>query len=116
MGIELSRGDIVVCTLQGGYGKPRPGVVVQSDLFNPTHASLTLCPITTHLIEAPLFRLTIMPAKQNGLQQISQIMVDKITTLHIDKLRQKIGALSKEQHHLLNHALRIWLGLFVDTL
>ena len=35
------RGDVVICVLSGDYGKPRPAVVVQSDLFNPTHASIT---------------------------------------------------------------------------
>jgi mRNA interferase MazF len=29
----VKRGDVVVCTLAGDYGKPRPAVVVQSDLF-----------------------------------------------------------------------------------
>ena len=114
MDIALSRGDIVICALQGDYGKPRPGVIVQSNFFNPTHASITLCPITTHLIDAPLFRLAIPPSKHNGLLQTSQIMIDKITTLHIDKLRQKIGALSTEQQHHLNHALKIWLNLVID--
>jgi mRNA-degrading endonuclease toxin of MazEF toxin-antitoxin module len=36
------RGDVVVCVLSGDYGKPRPAVVVQSDVFNPTHASVTV--------------------------------------------------------------------------
>ena len=30
----IKRGDIVTCALSGDYGKPRPAVVVQSDLFN----------------------------------------------------------------------------------
>ncbi len=37
MEIKLERGDIVVCNLQGDYGKPRPAVIVQSNLFNETH-------------------------------------------------------------------------------
>ena len=32
----IKRGDIVTCALSGDYGKPRPAVVVQSDLFNKT--------------------------------------------------------------------------------
>ena len=44
----MKRGTIVVVAAPGAYtGKPRPAVVVQSDLFNPTHASLTICPITS---------------------------------------------------------------------
>ena len=29
----IKRGDIVTCALSGDYGKPRPAVVVQSDLY-----------------------------------------------------------------------------------
>ena len=105
------RGDVVVCVLSGDYGKPRPAVIVQSDLFNPTHASLTVCPITTYLMAAPLFRLAIEPSAENGLQSASQIMVDKISTLKIEKVHQKIGRLSQEQIDTVNEALRLWLGV-----
>jgi mRNA interferase MazF len=47
MELLMERGDIIICALSGDYGKPRPAVVIQSDLFNPTHASITVCPITT---------------------------------------------------------------------
>ncbi len=40
----MKRGSIVVVAARGAYtGKPRPALVVQSDLFNPTHASVTIC-------------------------------------------------------------------------
>ena len=43
----MKRGTIVVVASRGAYtGKPRPAVVLQSDLFNPTHASVTICPTT----------------------------------------------------------------------
>lgn len=105
------RGDVVVCVLSGDYGKPRPAVVVQSDLFTPTHASITVCPITTHLIDAPLFRLSLESSSQNRLRTLSQIMVDKISTLKVEKIRQKIGTLTQEQCKELNTALKLWLDL-----
>jgi mRNA interferase MazF len=37
----VKRGDVVTVAVQGDYGKPRPAVVVQSDLFNETHPSIT---------------------------------------------------------------------------
>ena len=70
----MQRGDIIVCALNGDHDKPRPAVLVQSNLFNDTHASVTLCPITTHLVEAPLFRLLLAPTQHNGLKQISHAM------------------------------------------
>ena len=109
--LHLRQYDIVTCTLTGDYGKPRPAVIVQSDLFNETHASLVLCPITTHLVAAPLFRLLLSPDSSNGLKQKSQIMVDKITSLPRMKINQKIGSLTSEQKHHLDEALCCWLEL-----
>jgi mRNA interferase MazF len=109
----IKRGDVVLCNLSGDYGKTRPAVVVQSDIFNPTHASIVVCPITSFLIDSPLFRLEIINNKNNGLLKKSQIMVDKIITIKRDKICKKVGILShKEQEHL-DNAIRLWLS--VDT-
>ena len=111
MGLDLHHGDIIVCALHGDYGKPRPAVIVQSDLFNAAHASITLCPITSHLVNAPLFRLSLQPSSQNGLKIPSQIMVDKIMSLQRDKIRQKIGIITEEQLNSLLYALKMWLNI-----
>jgi mRNA interferase MazF len=107
----MKRGDIVIAVTPGDYGKPRPAAVVQSDIFNPTHASITLCPITSHLVDAPLFRLSLQPTAENGLEVPSQIMVDKITTVRKEKLRQAIDRLTSAEIDTLNRALHLWLGL-----
>ena len=36
----VRRGDVVIAVFSGDYGKPRPAVVVQTDLANPTHSRL----------------------------------------------------------------------------
>ena len=83
----MKRGAIVVVAAKGAYtGKPRPAVVVQSDLFNPTHASVTVCPITSDCVDAPLFRLTLPEGPRTGLKRISQVMVDKIVSVKIVRL------------------------------
>lgn len=109
--MTFSRGDIVICVLAGDYGKPRPAVVVQSNLFNETHASITVCPLTSYLIDAPLFRVQVEAEQTTGLEVTSQIMVDKILALKIDKVREKIGRLSPDQLNQLNSALLLWLDL-----
>jgi mRNA interferase MazF len=109
--MDLKRGDVVVCALSGDYGKPRPAVVVQSDLFNSTHASITICPITSHIVAAPLFRLEVASTQENGLKQESQIMVDKLTTLHKDKIQQKIGMISYDLQLELNKAIKLWMSV-----
>jgi mRNA interferase MazF len=63
--MEVTRGAIVVVAAKGAYtGKPRPALVVQADLYNPTHSSLTVCPITSDCVDAPLFRVTLPPGER----------------------------------------------------
>ena len=68
---QLKRGDVVVVALAGDYGKPRPALVIQSDLFNETHASVTIVPLTSTLVDAPIFRLSVEPSRANGLRSLS---------------------------------------------
>lgn len=92
--MEIKRGDIVTCVVAGDFGKPRPALIVQSDLYNPTHASVMVLPITSHILDAPLFRIAISPGKLNGLKRPSQLMVDKLTAVRRDRLRERIGHVS----------------------
>ncbi|MEI6790323.1 MAG: type II toxin-antitoxin system PemK/MazF family toxin [Myxococcaceae bacterium] len=109
--MKIHRGDVVICVSQGDYGKPRPAIVLQSDLFNETHASITVCPITSDINDASLFRVTIEQAPNNGLQNRSQIMIDKIVTIPREKIRQVIGKVSAKELTLIQQALNCWLGL-----
>jgi mRNA interferase MazF len=107
----MKRGDVVVVALSGDYGKPRPALVVQSDLFNETHASVTLAPVTSIIVNAPLFRLTLEPSSGTGLRSVSQIMVDKVTTVKRDKVDKTIGRISDETLLRVNRAIALWFGL-----
>ena len=102
-----------IWTVAGGpdyAGKPRPTVIIQDNAFAGT-ASITLCPFTTHVIDAPLIRLSISPTKQNGLEGASQVMVDKITTVSKSKLKKRIGTLGEEDVIRVNRAVLVFLGL-----
>ena len=109
--LEITRGDVVVSSSPGDFGKPRPALVVQSDLFNPTHSSIVICPITSHLVDAPLFRLSISPSRENGLKTESQIMVDKITAVRREHIAKKIGRINEAEATLVERALSIWLEI-----
>jgi mRNA interferase MazF len=107
----LRRGEI--WTVAGGKdyaGKPRPAVVLQDDRFDATE-SITVCAITTDPTEAPLFRILIAPNERNGLNALSRLMVDKITTVPKNKLRQRIGRLDAKDMKRVNRAILIFLGL-----
>jgi mRNA interferase MazF len=107
----VRRGELVTVALPGDYGRPRPAVVVQADLFNETHASVTVAPVTSTLVNAPLFRLAVEPSSQNGLRALSQVMIDKLTTVRRERLGATIGALDPDTLTRVNRALALWLGI-----
>lgn len=107
----MKRGDIVLVTARGDYGKPCPAVIVQSDLFNSTHASLVVCLLTSELVEAPLFRLSLRPSPENGLTQVSQIMVDKLIAIPRHRVHDRIGTMDDTTLLALNRCLALMLGL-----
>lgn len=107
----MKRGDVVIASAYGDYGKPRPAVVVQSDLFNDEHASLAVCLMTTDIVEAALFRVTVEPTPESGLEARSQIMIDKIVALKRERIGKRVGALDAETMFRVNRSLAFWLGL-----
>jgi mRNA interferase MazF len=108
----MKRGSIVVVAARGAYtGKPRPALVVQSDLFNPTHASITICPVTSDCVDAPLFRLTLPAGPRTGLKSVSQVMVDKIVSVPRAAIREEIGECDDRELEAMEDGLRRWLGL-----
>jgi mRNA interferase MazF len=108
----VKRGAIVVVAAKGAYtGKPRPALVVQSDLFNPTHASVTICPITSDCVDAPLFRLTLPPGSRTGLKAVSQVMLDKAVSVPRTAITGEIGECSVAELDSVGDGLRRWLGL-----
>jgi mRNA interferase MazF len=92
------------------FGKPRPAVVIQSDLFK-AHSSVTVLPITSALVDAPLLRITVRPTPQNGLQKTSQIMIDKTLTVGKDKVGLTEGRLERETMLEIERCLAVFLGI-----
>ena len=107
----MRRGDVVSVAAAGDYGKPRPAVIVQTDAFPESHASVVVCQLTSELADAPDFRITIDPAPENGLRVVSQIMADKPVTIRRRRIGQKIGHLDSRDMARLNAALAFVLGL-----
>ena len=110
--MEVERGSIVVLAAKGAYtGKPRPAVVVQSDVFNATHSSVTVCPITSDCVDAPLFRVALPPGERTGLVAVSQVMVDKVSSVPRSTVDRAIGACDALHLEQIDEALRRWLDL-----
>ena len=109
--METRRGDVVTVSAAGDFGKPRPAVVIQSDVFPEQHASVIVCQMTTTLEDAPDFRVTIEPTGANGLRAVSQIMADKPVTVRRERIGRRLGALDAAEIARLNRALAFVLGL-----
>lgn len=108
----MTRGAIVVVAAKRAYtGKPRPAVVVQADLFNPTHASVTVCPITSDCVDAPLFGVALPPGERTGLTAVSQVMIDKVVSVPREAIAREIGRCDALHLEHIDDALRRWLDL-----
>jgi mRNA interferase MazF len=106
----LRRGDIVIVALSGDYGKPRPALIVQSDAFDGL-PSVTVLPFSSHLIPAPMYRVTVHPDGINQLRSISQVMVDKAVTVSRAKVGQLAGRVDTATLREIANALRDFLEL-----
>jgi mRNA interferase MazF len=104
------RGDFVTIAMQGDFGTPRPAMVIQADLFSE-HASVTVLPITSTLVSAPLLRITVQPSAENGLQKPSQVMVDKAITVKRNKLGPAFGRIDAEGLVAVERCLAVFFGI-----
>lgn len=106
----MKRGEIRL--VAGGVyaSKPRPVVIVQDDLFADLD-SVTVCPLTTTVVDAPLLRLPIEPADASGVDVESFAMIDKITTVRKTNVGERVGHLSDQQLIELERRLLVFMGI-----
>ena len=106
----MIRGDFVTIAIQGDFGKPRPSLVIQADQFSE-HSSITILPVTSTLVAAPLLRVTVQPTTENGLRKPSQVMVDKAMTVRRDKVGQNLGRIDANLLVEVERCLAVFLGI-----
>lgn len=107
----MKRGNVVTVAMQGDFGKPRPALVLQSNVFSDIHATVTIALISSEIVQAPIFRLDIEPSDANGLTRPSQVQIDKIMSIRSEKIGSVIGELNDVMMVRVNRALALWLGL-----
>jgi mRNA interferase MazF len=108
----MRRGDVVLVADRGGgdyAGKPRPAVVIQSDLYDQT-LSVAVCPVTSVPKEAGLLRVALSPSERLALRAPSWVMVDKLTSIRRDRVGGAIGRISDDEAVALNRSLAVFLG------
>lgn len=103
----MKRGDLVTVALQG---KPRPALIIQADAFRET-GHVTVLPLTSTLQNAPLVRLLVEPTASNNLQEISQVMIDRCTSLNPKKIGSVFGRIDDVSLLQINRLLAVFLGI-----
>jgi len=106
----MMRGDFVTLAMQGDFGKPRPALVIQADPYDE-HITVTVLPVTSTLVAAPLLRITVQPSDGNGLRKPSQVMVDKAMTVKRDKIGQAFGRIDADAMVEVERCLAVFLGI-----
>ncbi|MBC7506079.1 MAG: type II toxin-antitoxin system PemK/MazF family toxin [Sandarakinorhabdus sp.] len=108
----MQRGDIYTIAGAGDFsGKPRPGLIVQSDLFNEFHPSVTVCPLSSHMTGDSLYRVRIFPDADNALKFESEIEIDKVQAIWLQRLGKPIGRASNDVMIEVDAALRRWFDI-----
>src|SRR6476660_2497723 len=106
----MQRGDLVVVAMQGDHGKPRPALVIQSDLFDQL-PTVTLLPLVSSPLVPAITRVDIEPSDANGLQAVSQIVVHRPASIDRAKVNRVIGRADDETMLTVTRALALFLGL-----
>jgi mRNA interferase MazF len=111
--MKLKQFDIWLADLNPGLGteagKTRPVVIVQTDLLNDFHLSTVICPITSKVNkEIELLRVHL---KKGQLDKPSDILVDQLRAIDNNRLKMKVGTLTKEQIQTLKVNIKIVLDI-----
>ncbi|WP_277211567.1 type II toxin-antitoxin system PemK/MazF family toxin [Isoptericola croceus] len=105
------RGEI--WTIAGGAGrltsKPRPALVLQSDLFDAMD-SVTVVFLTTDLTSSPT-RVPVAADDLTGISRPSFAMADKITTVRRTNLGERCGRVDTSTMLDVERGVAVFLGL-----
>lgn len=109
---RVRRGTILIGQSPGDFtSKARPYVVVQADVTLETSTTVTVCPLTTTLIGIGRVRIAISPTPGNGLDEVSEIEVDRITTMRRTRFDAIVGTAAPEIMNKVDASLRRWLAI-----
>lgn len=107
----MRRSDLVTVALQGEHGKPRPALVIQSDLAAKLTSTVTIALLTTAALDIPLIRVPVEPSETNGLRQRSYVMIDQTFSARAHRFGAVFGRLEDADMLRVNRALALFLGI-----
>ncbi len=106
----MNRGDFVTVAMPGDFGKPRPALVIQSDLFL-AHGTVTVLLVSSLWVVAPLLRVCVAPDAANGLIKQSLVLVDMAMTVKRERLGPAFGVAGAAAMIEVERSLAVFLGI-----
>lgn len=106
----MRRGDIWTVAGAGYASKPRPVIIVQSDSVTGFDSVVTVLLTTYDSTDIPT-RVPIQPTPENGLNQQSWAMADKIVTVKRSSLGARIGRVDEMTMQQIGRQVAVVLGL-----
>ena len=107
----MRRGELITVALQGEHGKPRPALVIQSDLFARLTSTVTVALLTSTALDVPLIRVPLEPSDNNGLRIRSYVMIDQIFSARTRRVGRVFGRLDDTDLLAVNRALALFIGV-----
>ena len=111
---DIPRGSVVIVSVPGEYGKPRPAVVVQDSRLTFVMESVVVALVTTSDRGGQHVRVRVEPTSDNALRRTSRIMVDKLFSLHKHRVDQIVGRMDDATMRRVDEALKTILSLAAD--
>ena len=107
----IDRGSVVIVSVPGDYGKPRPAVIIQRTRLTPHLDSVVVALLTTSPEGGRRVRIVVEPSETNSLEKTSRVMVDRLFTLQKHRVKQVVGIIDTGTMTRVDDALRILLDL-----
>jgi mRNA interferase MazF len=106
----VKRGDVIIAAPPSPFNKPRPALVIQS-LFSDHDETVVVALITSDLSRYGAVRIPVQPSELNGLRKPSEIMVDNLQSVALDRIGGLVGEVDVITMRRVDLALRMFLGL-----
>lgn len=112
--IEILRGDIITADLSlgisPGFKGVRPCLVIQNDIGNKVSPTVTVIPLTSATTKREMKTHVQIEKGKFGLTKTSNICIEGMTTIAIERFKEKIGCVDSNTMIKVENAVLINLG------
>jgi len=92
----------------------RPALIIQNDRGNASSSyPLTIVASMSRTERELQLHVRIAPSPENGLSDFTDVKCEQIMTIEKSRLLRRRGAITQEELHRVDHALRLSLNLLV---